>query len=102
MQLKLTQFKDINLADPFFDSLKADYKEFSAWFIKKAEDSVYIFQKDNGELDGMLYLKLEDGSQEDLTPNLPAARRIKVGTFKINAHGTKLGERFLKKFLTMP
>ncbi|WP_238178918.1 GNAT family N-acetyltransferase [Methylobacterium dankookense] len=28
---------------------------------------------------------------------MPAARRIKVGTLKIDAHGTKLGERVIKK-----
>ena len=30
---------------------------------------------------------------------LPARRRLKIGTFKIDAHGTKLGERFVKKII---
>ncbi|WP_202880431.1 hypothetical protein [Mannheimia pernigra] len=30
-----TKFKNINLDDPFFDSLKEDYKEFTDWFNKK-------------------------------------------------------------------
>lgn len=34
---------------------------------------------------------------DDVIPPLPSLNRLKVGTFKINAHGTKLGERFLKK-----
>lgn len=97
MKLELRKFKHINLADPFFDSLKHDYAEFPAWFAKKAEDSAYVFEGDNGEIDGFLYLKVEEGAVEDVVPPLPPCRRIKVGTLKINAHGTKLGERFIKK-----
>ncbi|WP_279717386.1 hypothetical protein [Chelonobacter oris] len=33
--LKIERFQDIDLNDPFFDSLKLDYKEFSDWFVKK-------------------------------------------------------------------
>lgn len=97
MQLERRKFKDISLDAPFFDSLKADYREFSSWFAKKAEEFAYVFEGDSGEIDGFLYLKAEDGALVDVTPPLPEARRIKVGTLKINAHGTKLGERFVKK-----
>lgn len=98
MPLKYLQFKDVNLADQFFDSLKADYAEFQAWFVKKAENWAYVHQQeDDGEIDGFLYLKTEEGTVSDVVPMLNAARRVKVGTFKIDAHGTKLGERFIKK-----
>lgn len=30
---------------------------------------------------------------------MPAANRLKVGTFKIDAHNTKLGEFFVKKIM---
>lgn len=30
---------------------------------------------------------------------MPAASRLKVGTFKIDAHNTKLGEHFIKKIV---
>lgn len=95
--MKLTRFKDVKLADPFFDSLKTAYKEFPDWFAKKAEAPVYVSEKDDGSLQGFLYLKREDGVVTDVEPNLPAAKRLKVGTLKIVAHGTKLGERFVKK-----
>lgn len=91
------QFKDIDLTAPFFDSLKADYAEFSSWFRKKSEDSAYVFETDEGRIDGFLYLKIEDGPVCDVTPAFPESRRLKIGTFKINAHGTRLGERFVKK-----
>lgn len=97
MALAISRFKNIDLADSFFDSLKSDYKEFPTWFFKKADDSAYVFTNDAGAIDGFLYLKIENGTIDDVSPSLPAAVRLKVGTLKINAHGTKLGERFIKK-----
>jgi L-amino acid N-acyltransferase YncA len=97
MSLERKQFKKIDLDDHFFNSLKADYAEFPQWFAKKAEDLAYVFQTDEGAIDGFLYLKVEVGVVSDVTPPLPAERRLKVGTMKINAHSTKLGERFIKK-----
>lgn len=96
MELKSTRFKHVNLADSFFDSLKAAYAEFSDWFERKADESAYVFENENG-VQGFLYLKPENGVIDDVSPPLPAKRRIKVGTMKIVAHGTKMGERFVKK-----
>jgi L-amino acid N-acyltransferase YncA len=96
-QLSLKAFSDINLQDPFFDSLKSDYAEFEAWFRKKHSNSAYVFLDGTGLIDGFLYLKQEHERLDDVVPPQPEARRIKVGTFKINPHGTRLGERFLKK-----
>lgn len=45
---------------------------------------------------GFLYLKVEYGEVDDVTPPIFANKILKVGTFKIDAHGTKLGEQFLK------
>lgn len=89
-------FSDINLGDDFFDSLKNDYPGFEGWFNKKAKsgESAYIFEEDG--IQGFLYLKEEDEEDNAITPKLEKKRRLKVGTFKINAHGTKLGERFVK------
>ncbi|MBH3409874.1 GNAT family N-acetyltransferase [Pseudomonas putida] len=97
MELIQKKFKNINLQDAFFESLLQDYNEFADWFARKAEDSAYIFEDDAGNVNGFLYLKTENEAVTDVEPNLPAKRRIKVGTMKINARGTKLGERFLKK-----
>lgn len=40
--LRPTKFKDVDLKDKFFDSLKAQYQEFSDWFAKKAAEPVYV------------------------------------------------------------
>lgn len=95
--MRLTQFKNVDLSDPFFDSLKAAYQEFPAWFAKKAEEPVYVSEGAGAALQGFLYLKKESGPVADVDPPLPAAERLKVGTLKIVAHGSKLGERFIKK-----
>lgn len=98
IRLELTKFSDTKLSDPFFDSLKADYREFPAWFAKKKDEPVYVARDDtSGKLSGFVYLKVEEGPLSDVSPPLPAKRRLKVGTLKIIAHGTKLGERVLKK-----
>lgn len=96
-RLKLTKFRHVDLADPFFDSLKAGYAAFPTWFAKKADDDLYVVVNDAGMLSGMIYLKAEIGSIKDIVPPLPHARWMKVGTLKIEGKGTKLGERVLKK-----
>ncbi len=98
--LRLTTFKDVDLADGFFDSLKAQYAEFPKWFAKKAkaDEPVYVVDDEaSGALRGFVYLKREDGEIDDVTPPLPAAPRLKVGTLKVVAKGTKLGERIIKR-----
>ena len=95
--LSLRHFRDIDLNDVFFDTLKADYPGFEAWFEKKAGERAFVCFADNGSLQGFLYTKQESDALSDIQPVLPAAERLKVGTFKVNAHGTKLGERFMKK-----
>ncbi len=101
MDLRYEKFSSVNLNDNFFDSLRADYDGFDNWFnSKSAEDAeAYVIRNDKGGVEGFLYLKLEDEAHTDITPNLSKAKRVKVGTLKINAHGTRLGQRFIKKML---
>jgi hypothetical protein len=97
MNLEYVQFAQINLGDVFFDSLKADYSEFVDWFSRKSNDYTYIFRNSDGGVEGFLYLKQEGEPLLDVAPPLPALNRLKIGTLKINPHGTRLGERFIKK-----
>lgn len=89
-------FNKINLMDPFFDSLKDNYVGFEDWFNRKSqrEEKAFILEKDG--IQGFLYLKIEEGPDSEVSPEFTEEKRLKVGTFKINAHGTKLGERFIK------
>lgn len=95
--MELKPFSEVDLDDPFFDTLKKDYGEFSAWFTRKAEEKAYVGYDADGRIIAFLYLKIEEGPITDIEPSLDVDRVLKVGTFKIEAHGTNLGERFVKK-----
>ena len=85
MDLQVQRFSDIDLNDSFFDSLRASYPEFNEWYNKKAAAgaTAYCYYVDN-ELKDFLYLKIEEEELSDLTPALPAKKRLKVGTFKVH------------------
>lgn len=91
-------FQEINHGDSFFESLKQDYREFEEWFKRKEDEDAYVLYSDES-IAGFMYLKLENEETLDVDPPIPAGRKIKIGTLKIDAHGTLLGERFIKKAL---
>lgn len=102
LSVKLKPIAEVDLNSKFFDTLREDYEgaKFDDWFKKKAfqKESAYVFE-DKGGLKGFLYLKVEDADEVDylkITPNLTPKRRLKVGTFKIQRTGFRLGERFLR------
>ncbi len=99
INLRHTEFGEVDINDYFFDSLKYDYPRFEKWYQKKVDshDDVYVQYDDNHNLKGFLYMKMEEESCiDDVTPNIIANRILKIGTFKIDPHGTKMGEQFLK------
>lgn len=97
--MEKVKFQQVNLEDPFFTSLKEDYNGFEDWFQRKSDSDAYIQKKDDGELEAFLYLKIEEGVVEDVSPKLPEGKHLKVGTFKIDAHNTKLGEYFIQMIM---
>lgn len=101
MDLEIKAFKELNLDDPFFDSLKGDYPEFVNWFNKKANngESAYVFFNKEDKIIDFLYLKIEEEEMDDVTPRQPKKKRLKVGTFKILPRHTRRGERFIKKIM---
>ena len=86
-------FSAINLNDPFFDSLKADYPgtpsstSFIDWFHKKesSEDEALVFED---ELGLGAFVCLKDNELEPLNLSngisLPAVPRMKISTIKID------------------
>lgn len=95
--IKKVYFSELNLNDHFFDSLRDDYIEFDEWFKKKCNkaDSAYVLFNSNGYIQAFLYLKEEIEEDSTIDPKLPKAKKLKVGTFKIDAHKTSLSERFI-------
>lgn len=100
--MELRYFSEIDLNDKFFDSLKKDYDGFEDWYKRKAVKNELVFVQFDEEkhLQGFLYLKDEtDQIDNSIKPVMNSKRRFKVGTFKIDAHNTRLGERFIKKIM---
>ena len=96
------KFADINLADSFFDSLKADYPgtetstEFCTWFNKKASSGTkaLVYEDETG-VGAFVYIKEENESINLVdADSLPALDRIKLGTMKISDlhRGQRIGE----------
>ena len=86
------KFANINLDDPFFDSLKADYPgtenstEFCTWFSKKAalDAKALVYENESG-VGAFVYIKKENEVIQLVdAPNLPASDRVKLGTMKIS------------------
>ena len=100
--MELRKFSTINLYDAFFDSLKIDYPEFVDWFQRKsvAGKSAFVQYDSDGHLQGFLFLKDESKEVDGkISPLMVQKKRLKVGTFKIEAHNTRLGEKFIKKIM---
>lgn len=99
LSVSLIKIGSLDIDDHFFDTLREDYGgvDFNKWLTKKAESEAYVFKNNEG-IQGFLYLKTEekDENYSDFNPPLTPRRRLKVGTFKINSTGIRLGERFLK------
>lgn len=101
LSVKLKNLNEVNLHSSFFDTLREDYGgiDFDNWFKKKAlkGEKAYVFEDADG-LKGFLYLKSEDAGEDysDIEPQFAPKKRLKVGTFKIERTGFRLGERFLK------
>lgn len=98
------KFNNLNVDDPFFTSLKDDYEGFEDWFRRKLNEDAFVHKNDVGALDGFLYLKIENESIDMVDLNgqeitREMTLRLKVGTFKIVGHGTKLGERFVGRLI---
>ncbi len=89
-------FSEIDLRDSFFQSLRDDYEGFDEWFERKSDQEAFVQYDDSHGIIGFLYLKVEEGLVDDTVPNICAEKILKVGTFKIEAHGTKMGEQFIK------
>lgn len=99
LSIKLTRIGELSIGDVFFDSLREDYNgiEFNKWLKSKSNEKAYVF-RNKGEIHGFLYLKIEEKNEDysDIDPCLNPARRLKIGTFKIDSTGLRVGERFLK------
>lgn len=89
------KFRDVDVNDDFFDSLKCDYDNFVEWFQRKSiqgeETLVYL---DSSGIGAFLYLKDEEETIDLEDRILQAIKRIKIGTLRLSERqrGIRLGE----------
>lgn len=100
-KFEFRKFSMIDLSDPFFDSLKADYPAdeknigFVNWFRKKSDNgsTALVFSDEQG-LGAFICLKDENEQIELVGQTLPAIPRKKISTLRIaeRYRGQRLGE----------
>ena len=99
LSVRRVHFGDVDVRSAFFDSFRQDYAGdgFDKWFNRKADETAYVCYEERSVI-AFLYLKVEglDENYNNIEPRFKAARRLKIGTFKVESNGYKLGERFLK------
>lgn len=97
----VNKFSELNINDPFFDSLKSDYPEdgnnigFTKWFAKKSQTGAkaLVFSDKEG-LGAFVCLKKENEPIELVEGTLTALPRIKISTLLLaeRFRGQRLGE----------
>ena len=98
LAVKKDYFGNINVKDSFFDTFRVAYPGFDNWFAKKSNEEIYICRTDKSDILGFLYIKTENETENysDIKPVFQPKKRLKIGTFKIETSGFRLGERFIK------
>lgn len=98
LSVKKEYFGNISLEDSFFDTLKIAYPGFIKWFNEKSNEEAYICRTDEKDILGFLYIKTEneDENYSDIEPKFEPKKRLKIGTFKVESSGFRLGERFIQ------
>lgn len=97
LAIKQMKFGDINLSDHFFDTFRDDYINFDKWFLSKCDELAYVCNFSD-EINGFLYIKTEYPNENyiNISPQFAPKKRLKIGTFKVESTGIRVGERFLK------
>lgn len=98
--IEYKELYNLDINDPFFSSLKADYPNFEKWFAKKQEEqnSAYVTFDNKSCITAFLMLKSEDEHEvyEGFSLPFAAKKRLKISTFKVCDNGKKIGEAFIK------
>ncbi len=89
---------ELDINDPIFDSLKADYLEFEQWWAKVCRQGrkAIVYKRDDQSL-GAIYLHKIEEEAIASTPPLAKTKRVKICTLRVVDTGYKLGEFFLRK-----
>ncbi len=93
--IRIMQFKDININDDFFISIKKDCEVFEKWFTKNSEIKCYVQVDDDNAIKALLSFEIENNCDQDYTPKLTEKNYLKISAFKIDASGKRMCENFI-------
>lgn len=95
--IKHVELHSLQIEDPFFDSLRAEYPGFDNWFIEKSKEGrkSWVYFKKDGGIGALLIYKIEE-EEIACNPPQPKKRRLKLCLFKVEHLGFKIGELFTK------
>ncbi|KZX16176.1 hypothetical protein MBCUT_10420 [Methanobrevibacter cuticularis] len=99
--IKYTTVNYLDLEDPIFDTLKADYPEFNKWFesISRKRRECLVYEENGKSIGALLIYKEETESIDLLDRTLPPKDRMKIATLVVTSTGYKIGEFFLSWIL---
>ena len=91
------KFEAVDVEDAFFNSFRQEYPRFNEWFATKKNDTAYVVWDEHKKVRAFLYLKLELCTEDYsmISPCFSSAKRLKIGSFKVDLHGARIFERFL-------
>lgn len=98
LAVKKEYFGNIDVKNSFFDTFRFAYSGFNDWFERKSNEEAYVCRTEKSDILGFLYIKTEyeNENYSDIFPVFTPKKRLKIGTFKIETSGFRLGERFIK------
>ncbi|WP_373072099.1 GNAT family N-acetyltransferase [Sulfurimonas sp.] len=95
---------NLNINEPFFDSLKLDYPEFSIWFKRISQEArdCWIYNGHDNSLGGLIIYKDEMNPVITHNGEILEGKTLKISTLKVSEQeqGKKIGELFLKKIFS--
>ena len=79
--IQLSKFKDIDINVPFFNDLKNSYSEFTSWFSKKRDETVFVTYDNDNNLIGFMYLKntIPSKRENGVLAAFPSYMRLEYG-----------------------
>jgi len=91
--IERTTVGKLDLNDPIFDSLDAEY-EFRKWARNKSDRTAWVNYNRDGTLGAVLILKQDEVENIGVNPELGRNRRLKISTLKVSQRkwGSKIGE----------
>lgn len=92
--IERTTVGNLDLSDPIFDSLKAEYNGFIQWANSIADRPAWVNYTSDGSLGALLILKLSEIENIGENPPLGRDKRLKISTMKVAEErwGSKVGE----------